>query len=143
MVRQTGVETAIFFVNFQRSLEKWFSLTVPMLLNVKLRQPHGSGTKEPPVRPQFCLLGFYHCSLVMLFGFRGFALILIEPREVHVAGVNLGVWLRRIYSLFQLIAKNMFGFTISPLLLVHSSESMADLVHIRGINALPQFSHCG
>ncbi len=59
----------------------------------------------------------------MLLCFREFALSLIEPREAHVAGVNLGIWLRRIYRLFQLIAKNAFRFTISPLLLVHLRES--------------------
>ena len=37
MVRQVGVRTSIFFVDFQRLLKKLFSLAVPLTRNIEFR----------------------------------------------------------------------------------------------------------
>src|SRR5687767_13114558 len=104
-----------------------------MLLDVKPRQPQGCRMIRFPTGPQSPLLGFSQRRRVMLLSLREFSLILIEPSEAHVGGVNLRVWLGTLKRLFQLFAKNEFGFLILLLLLVHLRQAMANKTQLRRI----------
>jgi hypothetical protein len=77
----------------------------------------------------------------MLLGLREFSLLLIEPREAHVGGVNLRVWLGILQRLLQLIAKNEFGFPIFLLLLLHLRQAKANIIQMPGSRGCPRFRH--